>query len=668
MSVRKSQDILREHPPKPPPAAKTNEITPKTQPNSEGVQVDLEELDTPGIVQFPLPKAQARAQENTSLNSAEKQPNPAEESIPKFAQDECPGVHVDMGDEDQSHAALDQEQDEISGHIDLALLDKTLASNMPKLCSVYCPQGKEINNQWVWDSVQIELRGAKAGHWVNSAAPPKEKKAKGGKFVQLLMLSRNWTFGQAVTSISRTTGVRLIQPWQDYVLSQNVFYEPASSNYWIPHPKGGWLRVNESGAKRFLQDKGISTKKPDGALMSPMDRALLSLNQHMDVVYANPLCGFNAQVIAIQGGQRALVTTSPQLIMPVQGEFPTITKLLWGLFCEKPEKFDPAKEEELLQVKLEDQKLEQARYFLSWLAIAVKTQRSGERRPGQAVALLGPRDCGKSFLIDHIIVPCLGGRVAEPYQFMSGQTPFNGQLFLAEVLKVDDQSALRDIASRRAFGMAIKRYSANDQSECHPKFRQAIVLPVFWRLVIAANDDDEDLMVLPPIDEGLQDKLMLFRCEKRSMPMPTITIEQRKAFAQVIHKELPAFCDYLKNWSIPEELVAGRFGVKEYHHPKIVETLNRLNPEHVLLELLISCLFSTPTTEPWRGTLDELEHELTSDTSALIQSKVKRLFAFQHAPQTYLRRLKRRYFPLIDWEHTKHGGIWTIWPEIASKI
>jgi hypothetical protein len=87
-----------------------------------------------------------------------------------------------------------------------------------------------------------------------------------------------------------------------------------------------------------------------------------------------------------------------------------------------------------------------------------------------------------------------------------------------------------------------------------------------------------------------------------------------------------------------------------------------------LLELLVSCLFPKPTTDPWKGTLAELEHELTSNTSPLIQNKVKRLFAFQHAPQTYLRRLKRRYSPLVEWEHTKHGGIWIIKPEIASKL
>jgi hypothetical protein len=63
--------------------------TPKPPSNPEGVQVDLNDvLNTPGIVQFPLPRAQAKAQQNASLNSTNKQPGPsAKEPIPKFAQD-----------------------------------------------------------------------------------------------------------------------------------------------------------------------------------------------------------------------------------------------------------------------------------------------------------------------------------------------------------------------------------------------------------------------------------------------------------------------------------------------------------------------------------------------------------------------------------------------------
>jgi hypothetical protein len=147
-------------------------------------------------------------------------------------------------------------------------------------------------------------------------------------------LSRNWTFGQAVTSIARTLGIRLIEPWEDYVLAQNVFYESSGTHYWIPHPRKGWIKVTESGAKRFLQEKGIATKKPKNGLMSPMDRALLTLNQQMNVVYAGPLSGFAAQEITFHE-KRILVTNSPQSVKPKRGPFPKIKHILDGLFGQE---------------------------------------------------------------------------------------------------------------------------------------------------------------------------------------------------------------------------------------------------------------------------------------------------------------------------------------------
>ncbi len=264
-------------------------------------------------------------------------------------------------------------------------------------------------------------------------------------------------------------------------------------------------------------------------------------------------------------------------------------------------------------------------------------------------------------------MPCLGNRVDEPYQFLSGKSEHNGNMFTAEVLKIDDQTAFTDIASRRAFGIAIKRITGNDESSCHAKYKQPLVLPVFWRLVIAANDEDENLMILPPIDVSIEDKIMLFRCEKQTMPMPTRTLKERKALEQVVRKELPAFCHYLLEWQIPSELVGGRFGVKEFHHPQIIEILRRLSPEHRLLELIAGCLFRSPVTEPWEGTLIEFEKELTASDSPM-QHEAKKLFSFTNAAQTYMQRLHRRYPTLIQYRHGKHGGIWRIDPKIVEAF
>src|SRR5258708_28491876 len=106
-------------------------------------------------------------------------------------------------DEPEEQSQEQEQPEEISGYIDPKLVNKVLGTNMPKLCNIYYPQGKKLGDRWAMadhtgapgESLQIKLVGPKAGHWVNlAAAPPDEEKNKRGKFIQLLMLSRNWTF------------------------------------------------------------------------------------------------------------------------------------------------------------------------------------------------------------------------------------------------------------------------------------------------------------------------------------------------------------------------------------------------------------------------------------------------------------------------------------------
>jgi len=111
-----------------------------------------------------------------------------------------------------------ENEEEISGFIDLPLLNKVIADNIVKLCSACCSPGEKVEHQWVMadtpgKSIRIELTPRrKAGRWVNHAAPPDEEKSKRGNFVQALMFLHNWTFPQAVAKIGLVVGVQLIKP------------------------------------------------------------------------------------------------------------------------------------------------------------------------------------------------------------------------------------------------------------------------------------------------------------------------------------------------------------------------------------------------------------------------------------------------------------------------
>src|SRR5947199_8807639 len=98
-------------------------------------------------------------------------------------------------------------------------------------------------------------------------------------------------------------------------------------------------------------------------------------------------------------------------------------------------------------------------------------------------------------------------------------------------------------ASRRT--VQSKNITVNDWQRCHAKNRVAIGLAPFWRLSVTVNDEPENLMVLPPIDDSIEDKLIILRAWKFPMPMPTATLQQRKAFWKRLEQELPAFLHYL---------------------------------------------------------------------------------------------------------------------------
>jgi hypothetical protein len=65
---------------------------------------------------------------------------------------------------------------------------------------------------------------------------------------------------------------------------------------------------------------------------------------------------------------------------------------------------------------------------------------------------------------------------------------------------IADEVPFQDLASRRVFGSKIKDIAVNSIQTCHGKFVNAIHLMPCWRLTISLNDEDENLLMLPPLD------------------------------------------------------------------------------------------------------------------------------------------------------------------------
>jgi energy-coupling factor transporter ATP-binding protein EcfA2 len=356
-------------------------------------------------------------------------------------------------------------------------------------------------------------------------------------------------------------------------------------------------------------------------------------------------------VYSIQG-ERVLVTNSPRIIKPVQGCWSTFRQVIDGLLI--------------------DGDIDQRPYLYGWLKRGYESLVSGTFTPGQALCLAGPRECGKS-LLQLIITEILGGRSAKPYSFLTGETTFNSDHFAGEHLMIEDDVPSTDIRARRRLGAGIKAVTANTTHRCHAKNKTALILTPFWRLSITVNDEPENLLILPPLDDGLEDKLILLKANKVAMPMPVQSHEERKRFWDTLMSELPAFIHFLVNWQIPEELKSQRWGIKQYHHPSIAEALTEAQPEIRLLSILDEVLFlhQQPSyfqgkivehhTPAWEGSAEQLEATIT-DKECRYAREAQKLLYFSSACGTYLARLKKLHPERIGCR-TMHGKrIWEIKP------
>ena len=418
-----------------------------------------------------------------------------------------------------------------------------------------------------------------------------------------------------------------------------AYFDSFRGHYWIEDARTRWMPMNETGLKRLLKSKGFSAKAAEGEAVSALDLAIIEIQHNRNVDYAASLAGYAKGVYEILGS-RVLVVDSPKLIEPQAGTWRTLQVVFDGL--------------------LADEHFDQTVYLFGWLKLALESLRAGERRPGQAFAVAGPKDCGKS-LLQKLITELLGGRMASPYQYMTGATPFNGEMFRAEHLVIEDNAASTDIRARRSFGALLKTITVNDHQPCFAKGKQAVSLTPFWRLSISVNDEPENLMVLPPIDDSIEDKLILLKAHSTPLPMPTGTMEERRRFWDTLVSELPAFVHFLGEWEIPRELQSQRFGVTHFHHPDLLRTLDDLAPESQLLEIIDAELFGGPLPEAWEGKSEELEKRLIGSDSGNAYA-ARRLLGFRAACGTYLGRLAKKHPARVSRRVLDGYSLWNVEP------
>ncbi len=340
------------------------------------------------------------------------------------------------------------------------------------------------------------------------------------------------------------------------------------SAYWRREGDGAFGKLAREDARLHLNKLGLS-KHGDP---SPADAALHTLQVRNRVDFAGPFCGRPAG-LHIENGMRVLATRGPKWIEGKAGDCAAITSLIANLFGHAAGDEHAAK---------------QCALFVSWIKLGREAIRNPtQHRPGHVLGFVGPQDCGKSLAQSEIITPAFGGRSADPGLFYTGQTTFNADLWGAEHLILGDKALDVDGAQRSTLRNELKRAVAETIQPLHGKHRDGLNFRPIQRISISANSDPESASNLPSIDASFSDKIIYLYCY--APPHPFFDTEApgaREAFAATLRAELPAFLASVDAFEIPAALRKARFGVTEWHHPKVLELLDEGDPLRPVAEVL----------------------------------------------------------------------------------
>ena len=412
-----------------------------------------------------------------------------------------------------------------------------------------------------------------------------------------------------------------------------VWFHSASGKFLTKDSSQSYMSIGKDLLKSKLQRHGLNPRTQQGEYLSERDTMIDNIIMAQNVDYAGQLSGYCAGLHTINNA-KILVTKSPTIIKGENKPFPTLAKIFNGLFNSGG--------------------IPQLHIVYGWLKLARESVVNSNPSPGQCLVLAGPKNCGKSLFQD-IVTEILGGRIGKPYSYMAGKTEFNSDLFAAEHWVIADEIPHRDISHRRAFGARIKDCTVNKSMQCQGKFKESLTLTPCKRLTISLNDEPENLMILPPLDESLIDKIIMLKVDTPEFPLDSSGVVNRYELWETIKEELPGLIYYVERFTISPEHSDSRFGLKAFQHPDLLNSLNDMNPENKLLELIDDLLDATD--ENWQGTSTELERRLTDYYSSPVG---RTILSFPNAATTYLKRLKKLHPDRITTRESNGRTLWCI--------
>ena len=397
----------------------------------------------------------------------------------------------------------------------------------------------------------------------------------------------DWVASRKQADVPTVENATMVEPVVEPVPEVEFYYRKTKKDFLMV--RGRVITpLTESGLKMALRQESMVADKEQS------EHEVYKVMTEHAIDYDGSMPGYPLGLHE-EGGRRYYCDAGPTWFGGVTPESPeagagweTIYKLTTQLFAPKVDGEDPG----------------ESRAWWHWvwaikmsreaLKLAIEPLQGGQRRqarPGQAMVLCGPKNCGKSFLVNTIIRPLLGGRQQDAHKaFANDSGNFNGELLNGEIWTIDDKEHSHRIDQRRQFAASIKSMMYSGRVGFHAKHKEQVTLQPWARLFILCNDQDDAIRVLPPLTPDIEDKVHLFRCYWAPTPMPTSTGAEWSAYEAQIHAELPALAGWLDNQQLPDHARDQRNGSVCWHDPYIVGLLSTQSPEHQLAHLLTHCV------------------------------------------------------------------------------
>lgn len=373
---------------------------------------------------------------------------------------------------------------------------------------------------------------------------------------------------------------------------QNIWFDSSANKYWRNGTNIGWQSLQKEDLKLHLRLHNIPEERDGDSAVSTMDRVVHQIQ------VAHSVCGvfpfhFNPDEIVQVNNQPMLNVSKAKLAQPDASRtgswgdgFPSISKFFEGFYDLKnnPEQFAHG--------------LAELMYFYT-------TAYNGNAQRGRILIHAGPAGVGKTYNMN--LYEWIFSGLEDAADYLLGRDAFNGSLVTAPVWAVDDAVVGNDNKVTAIFSQMIKRIAACDKIPVRGMYRESLRLPWLGRVLVNMNDDPESIRLLPSTEWSLMDKVDLYSVSRPfNGTFPS---------NEMIKSEIPAFCTFLlegKAWLeefVPDLFTDPRWGVKKYHHPKLLrvaQSAQVATSVEEMLNLWRKVWFEAREDEYWEGNPTEL--------------------------------------------------------------